>query len=131
MKTLVAVEWQRLWKRKIPWLMMLMIPVLVYISALFCQKQNQAFTPDLPQYTVAGNFPVLGLSEMLMTAFNLVAMIMAVMMVTEEYRSGALRMVFIRTKSFQQLMFAKFFVMVVFLFLYLLSYFLICYGIGL
>lgn len=131
MKTLVKVEWQRLWKRKVPWLLLAIIPVIVYVSAVFCQKQNQAFTPDVPQYTVAGNFPVLGLSEMLMTAFNLVAMIIAVMTVTEEYRSGSLRMVLIRTKSFQQLMLAKFFVLVGFLFLYLLTYFLVCYGIGL
>lgn len=130
MKTIVAAEWQRLWNRKIPWLLLMAIPVMVYAAARFCQQQNETFTPDLPQYTVAGNFPILGLSEMLMTVFNLVAIIIAALIVTEEYRSGSLRMVLTRTKSFQQLVLAKFVVLISYLFLYLLVYFLVCYGIG-
>lgn len=130
MKTVMAVEWSKLWKRKMSWLLFAMIPIMAYASAVFCQKQNRVLTTDVPQYAVAGNFPVLGLSEMLMTAFNLVAIVIAAMMVTEEYRSGALRMVLTRTKSFQQLVLAKFFVLAGFLFLYLAVYFLVCYGLG-
>ncbi|GIN18877.1 MAG TPA: ABC transporter permease [Bacillus bacterium] len=131
MKTIIATEWQKLWKRKIPWLLLAVIPVMVYAAAKFCQQQNRALTPDLPQYTVAGNFPILGLSEMLMTVFNLVATIIAALIVTEEYRSGSLRMVLMRIKSFQQLVFAKYLVLISYLFVYLLVYFLVCYGIGL
>ncbi len=130
MKKIVATEWQKLWKRKIPWLLIAVIPVMVYAAAKFCQQQNRALTPDLPQYTVAGNFPILGLSEMLMTVFNLVAIIIAALIVTEEYRSGSLRMVLMRTKSFKQLVFAKYLVLISYLFVYLLVYFLVCYGIG-
>lgn len=126
----MAVEWSKLWKRKMSWLLFAMIPIMAYASAVFCRKQNRALTADVPQYTVAGNFPVLGLSEMLMTAFNLVAIVIAAMMVTEEYRSGALRMVLTRTKSFQQVVVAKFFVLASYLFLYLIVYFLVCYGLG-
>lgn len=130
MKTVMAVEWRKLWKRKISWLLFAILPMMAYASAVFCQKQNRALTPDVPQYTVAGNFPVMGLSEMLMTAFNLIAIVIAALIFTEEYRSGALRMVLTRTKSFQQLVLAKFFVLAGFLFLYLAVYFLVCYGMG-
>ena len=39
-------------------------------------------------------------------------------------------MVLIRTYSFQQIIFAKFSVLVSFIFLYLTAYFIICYGVG-
>lgn len=130
MNKLVASEWERLWKRKVIWLLFAAIPIMVYAAAKYCLHQNTTVTPDLPQYTVMGNFPVLGLAEMLMTAFNLIVLVIATMVVTDEYRSGQLRMVLIRTYSFRQIIFAKFFVVVSFIFLYLAAYFIMCYGVG-
>ena len=130
MNKLIASEWERLWKRKVIWLLFAAIPILIYAAAKYCLHQNTTVTPDFPQYTVVGNFPVLGLSEMLMTAFNLVVLVIATIVVTDEYRSGQLRMVLIRTYSFRQIIFAKFFVVVSFIFLYLVAYFIICYGVG-
>ena len=130
MSKLIASEWERLWKRKVTWLMFAAIPVMVYAAAKYCLHQNSTVTPDLPQYSVMGNFPVLGLAEMLMTVFNLVVLVLAALVVTEEHRSGQLRMVLIRTHSFRQIILAKFFVVVSFIFLYLVAYFISCYGVG-
>lgn len=130
MKKLIASEWERLWKLKVIWLLFAAIPIMVYAAAKYCLYQNTTVTPDLPQYTVVGNFPVLGLAEMLMTAFNVVVLVITTMVVTDEYRSGQLRMVLIRTYSFRQIILAKFFVVISFIFLYLVAYFIICYGMG-
>ena len=86
MNKLIVSEWERLWKRKVIWLLFAAIPIMVYAAAKYCLHQNTTVTPDLPHYTVVGNFPVLGLSEMLMTAFNLVVLVIATMVVTDEYR---------------------------------------------
>ncbi|MBE1555370.1 ABC transporter permease [Sporosarcina limicola] len=130
MSKLLASEWERLWKRKVTWLMFAAIPIMVYAAAKYCLHQNNNLSPDLPQFTVAGNFPVLGLAEMLMTAFNFVVLVIAAMIVTEEYRSGQLRMVLIRAHSFQQIIIAKYIVLAGFIFLYLVAYFISCYGMG-
>lgn len=130
MMKLAKIEWMKFWKRKVSWILLALIPLLVFVSAKYILQQNQLFSPDTPQYAVVGNFPVLGLAEMLMTAFNLFIIVIALLMVTEEYRTGALRMVFIRSHSFRKIMFAKFLVLLILLLLYLAIYFLTCYGIG-
>lgn len=130
MNQLIVSEWKRLWKRKIIWLMFLAIPIIVYAAAKYYLYQNTTVTPNLPHYAVMGNFPVLGLAEMLMTAFNMIILVMTAMIVTDEYRSGQLRMVMIRTHSFRQIIFAKFIIVMSFIFIYLLAYFIVCYGIG-
>ncbi|MCM3112594.1 ABC transporter permease [Lederbergia lenta] len=130
MNELMISEWERLWKRKVTWLMVAVLPIMAFASAKYYQKQNNSITSELPQYAVLGNFPVLGLSEMLMTIFNMVVLVIAAIIITEEYRSGQLRMVLIRTYSFQQIIIAKFTVLLSFIFLYLTAYFIICYGIG-
>lgn len=130
MNKLIVSEWERLWKRKVIWIMFAAIPIMVYAAAKYSLHQNTTVTPDMPHYTVMGNFPVLGLAEMLMTAFNFVVLAIATIVVTDEYRSGQLRMVMIRTHSFRQIILAKFFVVINFIFLYLLAYFIFCYGMG-
>ncbi|MEK1829883.1 hypothetical protein AAAC51_14650 [Priestia megaterium] len=70
MKELLVAEWERLWKRKVAWLTFLLVPVVLLAAASYLQKENGALTVDLPQYTFAGNFPVLSLAEMLFTVFN-------------------------------------------------------------
>ncbi|MDH5163774.1 ABC transporter permease [Heyndrickxia oleronia] len=130
MKQLIISEWERLWKRKTTWLLFIAIPILVFAAAKYYQKQNLSFTKNDPQFAVAGNFPILGLSEMLMTAFNIIILLLAAFIITDEYRTGQLRMVMIRSYSFQKVFFAKFIVMVGVLTLYLIIYFIISYLIG-
>lgn len=130
MKQLILSEWERLWKRKTTWLLLCAIPVILMASATFLSKQNQTFTPDLPQYTVAWNFPVLGLSEMLITVFQGVIIIIVAFTVTEEYRTGQLRLVLIRSYSYPKIIFAKYTVTVGTVLLFFIIYFILSYLFG-
>ena len=130
MKKLIANEWKLLWKRKVVWLIFFSIPIMVYAAAKFTLYQNTTTDPSKAHYAVAGNFPLLGLSEMLMTAFNFIVLAVVTMVVTEEYRSGQLRLILIRTYSFRQLIFSKYFAVMGLMFVYLFSYFVICYFMG-
>lgn len=130
MKRLIINEWKLLWKRKVIWLIFFSISIMVYASAKFTLYQNTTTDPSQPHYAVVGNFPLLGLSEMLMTAFNLIVIAVATMLVTEEYRSGQLRLILIRRYSFRQVIFSKFIAVMGLMLFYLLSYFAICYLMG-
>ncbi|MEO3946648.1 ABC transporter permease [Gorillibacterium sp. CAU 1737] len=104
---LLHSEWQRLWKHRIFLLMLAAVPVSAYAAAAYMKKANAGTDASLPQYAVAGNFSVLGFEEMLLTAFNLAVIVLAAYVITDEYRSGALRMVMQRAYTFGQLLAAK------------------------
>jgi ABC-2 type transport system permease protein len=108
---LCAAEWERLWCRKLTWLIFAAIPVLLVFAGRYYVKQNATLPTTSPEYTVVANFPVMSLSEHLMTVFNLIVVVLLVVMVTEEYRSGQLRMVMQRAISFGQLFWAKWLVL--------------------
>ncbi|MGC3791271.1 ABC transporter permease [Priestia aryabhattai] len=130
MKELLVAEWERLWKRKVAWLTFLLVPVVLLVASSYLQKQNGALTVDLPQYTFAGNFPVLSLAEMLFTVFNAMFLVFITLVVTEEYRSGQLRMVMIRSYSFKEIIIAKAIVILLFNALFFITYFSLSYAIG-
>lgn len=125
MKQLLWSEWERLWKRKTTWLLFISIPIILLAAASYLISQNEMLSKDLPQYTVAWNFPILGLSEMLITAFQGIILIIVVFTVTEEYRTGQCRMVLIRSYSYTEIMFAKFMVSVGAILLFFLTYFIL------
>ncbi|WP_080873629.1 ABC transporter permease [Oceanobacillus timonensis] len=131
MKYILSSEWNRLWKRKTTWLAFLSIPVLLFAAASYLNTQNAAISPDVAQYTVAWNFPVLGLSEMLFTAFQGVVLLLISLSVTEEYQSGQLRMVLIRSYSFRKVMTAKYMVIIGTMLLFFVLYFICSHVIGL
>ncbi|WP_058302642.1 ABC transporter permease [Gorillibacterium timonense] len=107
MRRLVHSEWIRLWRHRIFLLMLAALPVAAYAAAGYMRKANAGTDPALPQYAVAGNFSVLGFEEMLLTVFNLAMIVLAAYVVTDEYRSGALRMVMQRAYTFGQIIAAK------------------------
>jgi len=125
MKELLQSEWERLWKRKTTWLLFLSIPLILLGSAKYLLSQNEILSTDLPQYTVAWNFPILGLSEMLITVFQGVILVIVAFMVTEEYRTGQIRMVLIRSYSYTEIMVAKFIVSVGAILLFFFAYFIL------
>lgn len=131
MKYILSSEWNRLWKRKTTWLAFLSIPLLLVAAASYLSTQNASLTPDVAQYTVAWNFPVLGLSEMLFTAFQGVVLLLISLSVTEEYQSGQLRMVLIRSYSFSKVMAAKYMVIIGAMLLFFVLYFICSHVIGL
>jgi ABC-2 type transport system permease protein len=123
-------EWERLWQRKVTWLVFAAIPAILYASAMYYRKHNQGVSPHLPEYTVFANFPVLGLNEQLMSTCNVVVLILAAYLITEEYTTGQLRMVMIRSYSFSELFLAKLGVLLLALLLFLACYFIGSYAVG-
>jgi hypothetical protein len=107
MKALILAESERLFKRKLTWVVLAMAPIGLFVAASYLQKQNGQISSSLPEYTVTGNFAVLGLAEMLFTAFNALLLVFITLMITEEYRTGQLRMVMIRARSMGELVVAK------------------------
>ncbi|WP_142506384.1 ABC transporter permease [Melghirimyces algeriensis] len=130
MMALIASEWERLWNRKITWFLFAMIPVILFVSGQYYQKSNQGLTPENPAYAVLDNFPVLVLAEQLMIGFNLMLLLLLVFSVTEEYRTGQIRMVMIRSYSFSQLLFAKWLTVMEVMLLFHVTYLILSYGFG-
>lgn len=130
MMRLFISEWQRLWKRKSTWLMFAAIPLIVYAAGSYFQKANEQTSSTLPQYSVFGNFSILSFEEMLVTVFNFMVIILAALIVTDEYRSGQLRMVMLRAYTFGKLFWAKGAVLTGLLFLFTCFYFVCSYVAG-
>ncbi|MEH6944201.1 ABC transporter permease [Bacillus sp. JJ722] len=130
MKQLLVSEWERLWKRKTTWLIFFSIPLILLVSAKYLLGQNKVQSTELPQYAVAWNFPILSLSEMLITAFQGIILIIVVLMVTEEHRSGQLRMVLIRQYTFAEIMVAKYMVSIGAILLFFFTYFILSHLMG-
>lgn len=107
MKQLFWSEIDRLWKRKVTWGCFLAIPVIILLSARFYLQNNARVPVTSAEYTVFGNFPVLALAEQLVMVVNLIALVLIVFTVTQEYRTGQLRMVLVRAYSKTTIFFAK------------------------
>lgn len=126
-----AAEWERLWKRRgLRW-MACSAPLLALISAKYLLLQNASLRPGLPEYATAGNVPILALAEMLITAFSGMMLVLVGLSVTEEYRSGQLRMGMLRAVSLGRIMAAKWLVSLLYVWIQLGAYFLCSAAIGL
>jgi ABC-2 type transport system permease protein len=130
MITLIASEWERLWSRKITWLLFASIPVILFATGSYYQNLNEKLDPSRPEYAVMGNFPVLALSEQLVTVLNLFLLLLLVFSITEEYRTGQIRMVMIRSYSFAQILWSKWFSVMGIAFLFHILYFVLSYLFG-
>lgn len=132
MMRLMASEWERIWCRKITWVLFALIPVVLIATGYKYQNFNQNLSPQSPAYSFLDNFPVLALSSgyQLVILFNLVLLILLVFSITEEYRSGQIRMVMIRSYSFAQLLLAKWLTVIGVIFLYLGCYMILSYVVG-
>ncbi|MFJ7973671.1 ABC transporter permease [Psychrobacillus sp. NPDC096389] len=130
MKRLLRSEWERLWSRKTTWFSFFSIPIILLGSAKYLLSQNEMLSTNLAQYTNAWNFPILGLSEMLITAFQGIILIIVVLTVTEEYRTGQIRMVLIRSYSYTEILLAKFIVSLGTILLFFFTYFIVSNFLG-
>ena len=104
---LFQAEWKRLWKRKLLWAIVGVLPVAAFAAALYYEGANGEVSPEVPQYAVVGNFPVLAMAEMLLTLFNLILMALVATLWTEEIRSGQLRLVLLRAQTFSLIWWSK------------------------
>ncbi|SFT00611.1 ABC transporter permease [Marininema halotolerans] len=130
MISLIASEWGRLWSRKITWLLFAILPILLLITGNHYLGENDGITPGNPGFTAWDSFPVMALSNQLMTVFNMILLLLFVFSITEEYRTGQLRMVMIRSYSFSQLLIAKWITVMGIMLLFHGLYFLLSYVVG-
>ena len=130
MRRLVISEWRRLWNKKITWLVLLLIPFIVGISVPYYLQKNENIDSSSAEFTSFGNFPIMSISEQLISIFNLVVIWLVVSIVTEEYHSGQLRLVLLRAYNFKQIFTAKFLTALLALAVYLITFFIFSYGFG-
>lgn len=130
MTRLMISEWRRIWNKKFTWIVLLLIPVIVGISVPYYLQKNENFDPLSAEFTSFANFPIMSVSEQLITIFNLVVIWLVVSMVTEEYHSGQLRLVLLRAYHFNQIFTAKFLTALAVIAVYLITFFIFSYGFG-
>lgn len=107
MKQLFISEWQRLWHRKSTWISFMLIPIIILISLKRYIMIDTKVTPDSIRYVSSSNFASNLLSNQSVEFFDVIVILLIIMAVTSEYREGHLRMVMIRSFSFDQIFKAK------------------------
>ncbi|MGY0374757.1 hypothetical protein [Clostridium sp. JNZ J1-5] len=130
MKGLFISELERLWCKKSTWITFLSVPIVLYASARYYLGHNLNVSKISPEFTSFGNFPAAVIQEQLILFFNLAVVLLLILSITEEYRSGQIRMVMIRPISFTHQFLAKIGTILVTLFLLILVYFLLSIPIG-
>ncbi|KNF09390.1 ABC-2 family transporter protein [Gottschalkia purinilytica] len=130
MKSLFISEFERLWTKKNTWLIFISIPLVLYASAKYYLSHNVLVTTTSPEFTSFANFPIAAMQEQLITFFNLAVILLLVLSVTEEYRTGQIRMIMIRQISFSKLFFAKFITVIITIFLLITAYYFFSIPIG-
>lgn len=125
MKSLFKSEWQRLWNQKSSWVYFLFIPILLAFSAKLHLRRNAHLSPEHQDFTYASNFPVFSISEHLIITLNVIVLIIVVLHVAHEYHSGQMRLVLQRTATFKQIIFAKWLIIILFIALFLFTYFIL------
>ncbi len=130
MKQLFLSEWQRMWNRKSTWLCFGAVPIMLVMFVKQYLKANLKLTSFDAKYVAFLNFPSTVLRTHLIMFFNIIVILLIIMSVTSEYRSGQLRMVMIRAVSFGDIIKAKFLVIVSVIFLLLTSHLVISSVLG-
>ncbi|WP_025676729.1 ABC transporter permease [Paenibacillus polymyxa] len=117
MKRLIHSEFERLWKRKWFWLIVLCTPVLAYSTGLYYLR-----TRNVPIEVLHQNFIVTSLQENLYLFCNSAVAALAAAVFTEEFQSGRLRLLFMRRFTRGQIFWSKLLVLNVSILLLLIIY---------
>ncbi|MGP0576451.1 ABC transporter permease [Paenibacillus peoriae] len=102
MKSLIYSEFERLWRRKWFWLMVLCTPLLACSTGVYFLR-----TMKVPVEVLSLNFVVTGLRENLFLVCNIAVAALAAAVYTEEFRSGQLRLLFMRRFTRGQIFWSK------------------------
>lgn len=124
MHQMIFSEWEKLWKRKTPWICFSLIPVILLATLVFYLKNNVRIPPESPEYVVFLNFSVAALQEQLISTFNITAILLTILCITEEYKTGQLRFVILRAVSPLQIIIAKMIVLFLTMLLLMIAYFI-------
>jgi len=125
MKQLFISEWQRLWHRKSTWISFLLIPIIILATLRKYILTDVKITPDNIKYVSSLNFSSTILGNQSIEFFDVIVILLIIMAVTSEYREGHLRMVMIRSFSFDQIFKAKYLVILSTSFLLLFVHFIL------
>jgi ABC-type transport system involved in multi-copper enzyme maturation permease subunit len=105
MKLLIYSEFERLWKRKWFWLLILCTPVLAYSTGGYFLRIMK-----VPMEVLSKSFMVSGLRENLYLVCNIAVAALVAAVYTEEFRSGQMRLLFMRRFTRGQIFWSKLFV---------------------
>lgn len=130
MRNLFICEFERIWSKKSTWFLFLVIPFVIIASGKYYLSHNLEVGLTSAEFTSVGNFPAATIQEQLMTFFNASALLIIALAITEEYRTGEIRMVLIRCKSFGQLFVCKILAIFTTIFMMLVTYFICSVLIG-
>lgn len=106
-KSLFVYEEEKFWSKKINIACFISVPLIVCMALKGCIESNTVYGINSPAFSTNLNFHITAFQEMLVTAFNLITIIIFVLGFNEEYQSGNLRMAFTRPVSIKKLYFAK------------------------
>lgn len=102
MRTLIYCELSRLWRQRWFWLVILVLPIFAYNTGSYFLWVN-----SLGDNITSGLFLIVGLQGNLFLPSNIVVAALAASLFTEEYRSGRLRLLFIRRYTRGQIFVSK------------------------
>lgn len=125
MKQLFLSEWKRQWSKLTTWICV--IAIMLYVTTSFCMKMNGKIPRGTEKPINAGNFSVYAIIEKLLdsvnlSGFNAVIIMFVVLCISEEYITGQLRMVIIRSYTASKIFIAKVLVILSTIFVLLLFY---------
>lgn len=100
-------ELERIWKRKLTYICFILIPLSIAGASKYYLANNCRHTVNNPEFVSFGNFPFMMFQEMLVTLFNIFALLFVSISVNEEYRNGQIRMILDRGYTFREIYFAK------------------------
>lgn len=129
-KNIFIYELEKFWSKKVNIVCFISIPIVALMSLKFSLENNRNTTVTDVVFSSNMNFHITSLQEMLMTAFNIMIIILFTLSFNEEYRRGNLRLAFSRAVSIKKLYIAKVLVLALNIFLMLIIQFLISIIIG-
>ncbi|MCB2309525.1 ABC transporter permease [Clostridium tagluense] len=118
-------EFERIWKRRLTWICFILIPLSIAGASKYYLSNNYSHAVTSAEFVSFGNYPFMIFQKVLVTLFNIFTMLFVCMCVTEEYRSGEIRLVMIRGYSFLEIYFAKVAAIITTMLIFFLIFFLL------
>ncbi|MFZ5818127.1 MAG: ABC transporter permease [Bacillota bacterium] len=130
MVDLVLSEWERIWTKPRTRVLLVMVPCISIVTALFYQWNNQTLEPASRFYVSALSFPYMNFNVHLFLTLSFLIPLVAVDVFTGEVESGALRTVLLRPFERHQIFVAKLLALVSFLYVFLAAILIVSYPLG-
>jgi ABC-2 type transport system permease protein len=127
---LIISEWERMWRKPKTKVLLISVPLLSIITALFYQWNNRPLDPNTRFFISALTFPYMNFNVHLFLTLSLLAPLLVVDSFTGEIESGALRTVVLRPYSRLQVFFAKLLALLAFLYVILATILVSSYPLG-